>query len=135
MLAKYEVELGLFTCYPLGPFKLEDEMKLVQRLGGRMVLTGSGGPKDPSGESAKKEIQGFLEKMKPHAAAAQEAGLAIAIENHAGSLLSHPDSLRYFAEFNRLPNLGVALAPHHLHDHIDEIPALIEHLGKNLAFL
>jgi len=134
LLSKDEVELGLFTCYPLGPFKLEDDMKLVQRLGGRMVLTGSGGPKDPAGESAKKEIQVFLEKMKPHAVTAEDAGLTIAIENHVGSLLSHPDSLRYFADFNRLPNLGVAFAPHHLHDHVAQIPDLIEHLGKNLVF-
>jgi sugar phosphate isomerase/epimerase len=134
LLSKHEVELGLFTSYPLGVFKLEEEMKLVQRLGGRMIVTGSGGPKDPAGESAKKEVKIFLELMKPHAAAAEAAGLTIAIENHLESLLSHPDSLRYFADFNRLPNLGVAFAPHHLHDHVPEIPDLIEHLGKNLVF-
>ena len=32
----------------------------------------------------------------------------------SGRPIYHPDSLRYFAEFNRSANLGIAFAPHHL---------------------
>ncbi len=81
-------------------------------------------------------MKGFLAKMEPHADAAADHGLVIAIENHAGQLLSHPDSIRYFAEFNQHPALGIALAPHHLHGQLDEIPGLISALGdKNLPFI
>jgi sugar phosphate isomerase/epimerase len=99
------------------------------------LVCGATGPKDPRGAAAKSAVAGFLEKMKPHADAAAEHGLVIAIENHAGQLLSHPDSIRYFAELNDHPALGVAFAPHHLHASVDEIPELIGALGSdNLPF-
>lgn len=110
-LAKYNVKLGVLTRYPLGALKLGDEMKVAKKLGCRMVLTGTGGPKDVAGEDAKREIKAFLEKMKPHAAAAEEAGVVIALENHMASLLATPDSIRYFTEFNTSKHLGVAFAP------------------------
>ncbi len=134
LLQKHGVKLGLSTRYPLGAFGVGDELKFVKRHGSGMVLTGTPRLKDPAGEEAKREIKQFLERMKPHAAAAEELGVSIALENHAGSLLSHPDSLRYFAEFNTSPRLGVAFAPHHLHAWADQMPALIEMLGKQLFF-
>jgi sugar phosphate isomerase/epimerase len=74
--------------------------------------------------------------MKPHVATAEANGVTIAIENHGNSLLHHPDSLRYFAELNRSANLGVALAPHHLHPWIEQLPALIRDLGaKQIPFM
>jgi sugar phosphate isomerase/epimerase len=73
----------------------------------------------------------FLELMKPHVAAAEAAGVTIAIENHGSQMLCHPDALRYFAEFNRSRHLGVAFAPHHLHEWADQIPGLIRDLGAD----
>jgi sugar phosphate isomerase/epimerase len=134
LLRAHRVTLGAFTRYPLGPFGLQDELKIVKKLGGRVLVTGSGGPKGLAGDELKKAVQGFVEKMKPHAAAAEEAGVTIAIENHGGSLLSSPDSIRWFAEFNRSRRLGVAFAPHHLHDAVEELPRLIADLGPQLAF-
>lgn len=134
LLAKHNVKLGVLTRYPLGPFKLADEMKIAKRLGCKMVLCGTGGPKDVKGDDAKREIKSFLEKMKPHADAAAEAGVVIALENHMSSLLAHPDSINYFAEFNKSKQLGVAFAPHHLHDWPDQMPKLIETLGEQLVF-
>jgi sugar phosphate isomerase/epimerase len=62
--------------------------------------------------------------------------LKIAIENHANALLYSPDSIRYWAELNTHPALGVAFAPHHFNDHIAEMPGLIRDLGsKNLPFI
>ncbi len=131
LLKKHEVNFGVTTRYPLGPFGLQDEMAWAKQVGGEIVLCGSKGPREPSGEEAKVAIREFLEKMKPHVAKAEELGMTIAIENHDKQLLYTPDSLRYFAEFNQSPNLGVAFALHHLYNYVDEIPALINDLGDS----
>jgi sugar phosphate isomerase/epimerase len=136
LLKKNDVKLGASTRYPLGPFGVQDEMAWLKKLGGRIIVTGCKGPKNPEGAEAKAAIQKFLEEMKPHAAKAEELGITIAIENHDNQPLYHPDSLRYFAEFNRSPALGVAFAPHHLHNWADQIPALIRDIGsKQLPFM
>jgi sugar phosphate isomerase/epimerase len=129
LLEKNHTKLGVSTCYPLGPMKLQEEMAWLKKLGGKMVVCGSSGPKNPEGAEAKAAMQKFVEDMKPHVAKAEELGVTIAIENHANTALYHPDSMRYFAEFNRSPVLGIALAFHHLHDWQDQIPALIRDLG------
>lgn len=136
MLSDHRARLHVSTRYPLGPFGLQAEMPVVKKLGGKILVCGATGPKDPQGEAAKVAVKGFLEKMRGHADAAAEHGLVIAIENHANQLLSHPDSIRYFAEMNDHPALGVAFAPHHLHDHLGEIPELITALGdRQLPFI
>jgi len=131
LLEKHNVRLGVSTRYPLGPFKLQEEMAWVKKMGGKIVLCGSSGPKEPEGAEAKTAVQKFLEDMKPHVAKAEELGVTIAIENHDKQALFHPDSLRYFAEFNRSKNLGIAFAPHHLHRWEDQIPTLLRELGSN----
>lgn len=136
LLAKHKVKPAVFTRYPLGPFGLQDEMKVAQKFGVEMLVVGSTGPSEPSGDDAKRAVKDFLEKMKPHVAAAEEHDLVIAVENHDRQLLYHPDALRYFAEFNKSPNLGVALAFHHLHAFVDQIPGLIRALGdRNIPFI
>ncbi len=136
MLKKFGVDLGASTRYPLGPLKLQEEMAWVKKHGGKMVVCGSTGPKDPEGKAAKEAVKKFLEDMKPHAAKAEELGVTIAIENHIGQAIYHPDSLRYFADFNRFSNLGIAFAPHHLFRWPDEIPKLIRDLGaKQIPFI
>lgn len=136
LLALHSVKLGVSTRYPLGPFGLADEMVWMQRFGGGVVVTGSGGPREPKGTEAREAVLTFLERMKPHVARAEETGVTIAIENHAGQFLYHPDSLKYFAEHNRSDHLGIALAFHHLHPWADEIPGLIRELGdRQLPFI
>ena len=134
LLRKHDVPLGVLTRYPLGAFGLAYEMAVAKQLGAKLIVTGTGGPRGVSGEDARREIRTFLEKMKPHAERAGELGVTIALENHGGSMLSHPDSIRAFAELNRSPALGVAFAPHHLHAWADQIPGLIGDLGKHLVF-
>jgi sugar phosphate isomerase/epimerase len=136
LLARHKVRPAVFTRYPLGPFGLREEMKIAKQFGAEILLCGTTGPSEPTGEDAKKAVREFLEKMKPHVAAAAEHGLTIAVENHDRQLLYHPDALRYFAEFNTSKHLGVAFAPHHLHAFVDEIPGLIRALGNdNLPFI
>lgn len=130
-----KVKVVVSTRYPLGPFGLQPEMPILKRLGGKLIVTGSSGPKEvPPGE-LQTLMKGFLEQMKPHADAAAEHGQVIAVENHSAQLLYSPDSIKAFADLNTHPALGVAFAPHHLHDSIDQIPALIRALGsRNLPF-
>ena len=129
LLQRFKVQQVCFTNYPLGPFSLKDEMAILKQLGGKLLVAGAKGPKNVSGAEAKAGIATFLEQMKPHADAAGELGLAIAIENHANSLLSTPDSIRCWVEQNHHPALGVAFAPHHLAEQVSEIPQLIKELG------
>jgi sugar phosphate isomerase/epimerase len=129
LLQKHHVQLGVSTRYPLGPLRLQEEMAWVKKMGGKIVLCGSTGPKEPEGAEAKAAVLQFLEDMKPHVAKAEEIGVVIAIENHNKQAIYHPDSLRYFGELNKSPNLGIAFAPHHLHRWADQIPALLKDLG------
>lgn len=134
LLKKHTVKLGVSTCYALGPFGLKDELKFVKKFGGNLIVTGTPGG-DVASSEMKPAMKSFLEKMKPHADAAAELGLVIALENHSKALLNTPESLRAFADLNRSPALGVAFAPHHLHPWAAEIPMLIRDLGKpNVAF-
>ena len=132
LLKKHQTKMSVSTCYPLGPFRQDDEMRWTRKNGGRMTVCGSGGmgPKDPVGKEAKKQVKAFFEKLKPHYELAEELGVTMSIENHKNSMLSSPDSIRYFYELNPSKNVGIAFAPHHLYDAIGDIPALIKEGGN-----
>ena len=133
LLREHGVRLGMTTRYDLGPFGLREEMKIVRRLGGSLIVTGSHGPTGLSGAECKKAVGDFVEKMKPHVAAAEELGVTIAIENHANALVASPDSLRYLADVSPSPRLGIAFAPYHLPQDPDLLARLIEDLGPKLV--
>jgi len=141
LLKKHNTTMSISTCYPLGPFKQDDEIRWTKKNGGKMTLCGSGrmgpkGDKDPEGDEAKKQVKAFFEKLKPHYELAESEGITMVIENHKNSMLSSPDSIRYFAELNPSKNIGIAFAPHHLYDVVDEIPQLIRDCGKeNIPFI
>jgi len=135
LLKKHHVNVGTLTCYAPGPFKLQSEFELAKQLGATTIVTGCDKEaNEASGPAARDGIAKFLEKMKPHAEAAAAAGVRIAIENHSGQTLFTPDSMRYFAELNKSPNLGIAFAPHHLSKYATDIPKLVEDVGPNVAF-
>jgi sugar phosphate isomerase/epimerase len=138
LLKKHGTKMSVSTCYPLGPFKQDDELRWVKKNGGHMTVCDSGGmgPRDPKGEEAKRQVKAFFEKLKPHYELAEDLGVTMAIENHKNAMLSSPDSMRYFAELNPSKNVGIAFAPHHLYDAIDDIPKLIRDLGRdNIPFI
>lgn len=137
LLQKNGTTMSISTCYPLGPFRQDEELRWVKKNGGRMTVCGSGsmGEKDPKGEEARRQVKAFFEKLKPHYELAEELGVTMAIENHKNSMLSSPDSMRYFAEVNPSKHVGIAFAPHHLYDAVEEIPVLIRELGReNIPF-
>lgn len=135
LLRKHRAEVGMLTCYSAGPFHLQNDIAFAAQLAAKIIVTGSDKEaNEPSGPAARDAVAKFLEKMKPHIEAAEKAGVRIAIENHSSQMLYSPDSMRYFAELNKSPQLGIAFAPHHLAAHSDEIPKLIADIGPNLAF-
>lgn len=129
LLRKHNVTLGCMTQYPLGPFKLTDEMHLAQRLGCQTIVTGGEGPKGLSGADLRKAVADFVEKMKPHLEVAEETNVTIAIENHASNLFETADSLRYLAEYRPSKKLAVALAPYHLPQNSEDLATLIRDIG------
>ena len=129
LLQKHNVSLGCITQYKLGPFGLQNEMKIAQRLGCQTMVTGGSGPRNLKGAELKKAVGDFVEKMKPHLEVAEQTGVTIAIENHGNNLIDSPDSLRYLAELRPSENLGIALAPYHLPQDAELIAQLVKDLG------
>jgi sugar phosphate isomerase/epimerase len=114
LLKKHDVSLGCITQYQIGPFALQEEMKLAQRFGCKTIVTGAKGPANLKGDELKKAVAKFIEEMKPHLEVAEATNVTIAIENHAKNLIESPDSLRWLAELSPGKNLGIAFAPYHL---------------------
>ncbi len=135
LLQKHNVSLGSFTCFKYGIFKMQPEMKLVKRLGGEMVICNSGGPKNLSGTELKSAVKKFAEKMKPHIATAEELGVIIGVENHAGGVIASPDSIRFLMDEVDSSHLGLAMAPYHLPQDPEVIGTLIEDLGPRLVHI
>jgi sugar phosphate isomerase/epimerase len=133
LLERQHVSLGCLTQYPLGPFKLQNEMRLARRLGCQTIVTGAEGPHGLQGSELKSAVSTFVERMKPHLAVAEETGVTIAIENHANSLVESPDSIRWLAELSSSKHLAVALAPYHLPQDEKLLAELIRTLGNRMA--
>jgi sugar phosphate isomerase/epimerase len=133
LLKKHDVTLGCITQYKLGPFGLQREMQLAQRLGCKMIVCGGSGPKNLKGQELKAAVGAFIEKLKPHLAVAEETGVTIAIENHGNNLIDSPDSLKWLAELRTSKNLGIAFAPYHLEQDEKLQSSLIRTLGDSIA--
>jgi len=65
LLKQHGVRLGCITQYKLGPFKLQDELRLAARLGCHTMVTGGEGPKGLTGDALKAAVKVFVEKLKP----------------------------------------------------------------------
>ena len=133
LLATHGVELGVSTRFDLGPFGLAEEMAFAQEFRASLIVTGSEGPKDLTGEELRAAVANFAEGLKPHIAAAEKHSITISIENHGSALIESPDSMRWLIEFTDSPYLGIALAPYHLPDDAALVAQLIEDLGQGLA--
>lgn len=129
-LEDQQVTFELSTRYDLGPYRLKDEIEVVKKLGGSLIVCGS---RKKTDAPLKQQVQQFLDSLAPTAQAAEKAGVRICIENHSSALINSPDSLRYFADLNKSPSLGIALAPYHLPQDEALIADLIEALDSNVA--
>ncbi len=135
MMREHDVTLGCITQYKLGPFGLQDEMRLAQRLGCQTIVTSANNgvkAKGLKGSRLKAAIADFIDQMKPHLAVARETGLTIAIENHAKNIIESPESLQWLAEMAP-DNLAIAYAPYHLPQDETLQAELIETLGDKIS--
>ena len=133
MLKEHGIGFGGTTRYDLGPFKLDEEIAIVKKMGGNFIVTGGSGDYKVTPEQLKQNVKDFVEKMKPTAALAAENGVTIGIENHVNNLIDTPDSLRWLADDIRdIPGIGIALAPYHLPQETKLLADLIVHSEKKL---
>lgn len=132
LLMEHRTKLGCITQYKLGPFGLQEEMKLAQRLGCSTIVAGGKGPKGLSGAELKSAVTQFIEKMKPHLAVAEDCGVTIAIENHGNNLIESADSLKWLKELSPSKHLGIALAPYHLPQNAKQLADLIGELSSSI---
>lgn len=114
LLKQNNTRLGISTRYDLGPFRIQDEIKFVNKLGGDMIVTGSGGPAGLKGKELRTAVANFVERMKPTIEVAEEYNVNIAIENHVNALLESVESFHYLVELSPSKRLGISLAPYHL---------------------
>ncbi|MCX6853377.1 MAG: sugar phosphate isomerase/epimerase [Verrucomicrobia bacterium] len=135
MLQTHGISFGGTTRYDLGPFKLENEIKLLKQLGCHFIVTGGEGIwKNITPQQLKNNVKDFVEKMKPHAALAAENGVVIGIENHINNLIDTPDSLRWLADDIRsMEGIGIALAPYHLPQEGSLLVDLIKHIDSKMT--
>lgn len=133
LLKQHNVSLSCITQYKLGPFGIQDEMRLAKRFGCTTMVCGGKGPVGLKGSELKAAVGKFIEQMKPHLAVAEETGVTIAIENHANNLIDSPDSLKWLVELRPSEHLAVALAPYHLPQDEKLISDLIRTLDDGIA--
>ena len=133
LLQASNVNLGCITQFKLGPFALQNEMRLAQRFGCSTIVTGARGPAGLKGQELKNAVAAFAEKMKPHLAVAESVGVTVAIENHGNSLIESPDSLKWLVELSPSAHLGIALAPYHLPQDAEQMARLIQQLGNSIS--
>ena len=133
LLKKNQTSVACITQYQLGPFGLADEFRYAERIGCKTIVTGAVGPRGLTGRALKTAIGQFIEKLKPHLAAAEESGVTIAIENHGNNLIESPDSLKWLMELRPSDNLKIALAPYHLPQDSVILSDLIRSLGDSMA--
>lgn len=131
LLAEHQVRLGVITRYDLGPQRLRQEMPVLARYGGKLLVCGAG--RQP-GDSLRERVRRFVDSLHGVVAEAEKRDIKIGIENHSGALLASPDALRYFADFIESDHLGLAMAPYHLPQQPHLIAELIEHFQTKLVF-
>lgn len=133
LLKQHSVKLGCITQYKLGPFGLQQEMRLAKRHGCQTMIAGGKGPRGLKGSELKTAVGRFVEQMKPHLAVAEETGVTIAIENHARNLIETPDSMKWLVELSPSKHLAIAFAPYHLPQDEKLLSQLIRDLGSGIA--
>ena len=131
LLSEHGAKIGMVTRYDLGPFRVTEEIPLLKRFGGELVVCGAHAQ---AGDDLKERVTRFVRSLDPHVAKFEDAGIRLGIENHSGTLLSSVDGIKYFAEAATSPSLGLAMAPYHLPQDPQLIANLIRTLNDKLVF-
>ena len=129
LLARHKLKLYAFSVYAGGYPRYAE---LLGKAGGGVAVRDSAGACKPDELTAR--MKAFLEALKPEAELAEKHDSYLAIENHGGSLLSSLDSFKAFADLNKNPRLGIALAPYHLQAGGASVEETIRICGRQLLF-
>jgi len=129
LLAKTRLDLLGFSVYKGGFAKYA---KLLGDAGGGLAIRGSA--KDNGTGPLSARMGAFLEGLKPELELCERHDCRLAIENHGGSLLNTLDSVKAFADLNRHPRLGIALAPFHVQSAGESVEEAIRLAGPQLFF-
>lgn len=129
LLERTKLKLFSFSVYVGGYPKYAE---LLGAAGGGVAVRGSAGPCEPG--QLKQRMAEFLEGLKPEIELAEKYQTRLAIENHGNSLLDSLDSFKAFADMNRSPRVGIALAPYHLQAGKIPVEETIRVCGKQLFF-
>jgi len=129
LLARHKLKLCAMSVY-VGGYPRYAE--LLGKAGGGVAVRGSAGACKPDELAAR--MKAFLETLKPEAELAAKHDCYLAIENHDGSLLCSLDSFKAFADLNKDPRLGIALAPYHLQTIRASVEEAIAVAGRQLFF-
>jgi sugar phosphate isomerase/epimerase len=129
LLAKNKLRLYAFSVYAGGFAKYAE---LLGKAGGGLAIRGSAGGCKPEELTAR--MKAFLEALKPEAELAEKYDCRVAVENHGGALLRTVDSIKAFADLNKNPRLGIALAPYHIQAAKESVEDAIAAAGSQLLF-
>jgi len=129
LLARHNLELFAFSVYK-GHYARYAE--LLGKAGGGVAVQGSDPPCKPEELSTK--MRQYIEGLKPLVELAEKYSSYLAIENHVGTLLCSPDSLKAFVDINTSPRLGIALAPYHIQTLKTSVPEAIHICGEQLFY-
>lgn len=129
LLAETKLKLFAFSVYSGGYRRYAE---LLGKAGGGVAVRGSSGPCKPAELVAR--MKAFLESLKSDVELAEKHNSLLAIENHGHALLHSLDSFKAFADLNRSPHLGIALAPYHLQAAGESVEKAIEISGRQLFF-
>jgi len=129
VLEKNKVKLYAFSVYSGGYKKYAE---LLGKSGGGVAIHGC--PKGGSAKELTARMKNAIEGLKGEVELAEKYDSYVAVENHGGSLLNSLDSFKAFADINKSPRLGIAMAPYHLQRAKASIEEVIAITGKQLFF-
>lgn len=128
-LKRYGIELSAFW-FPGG---LNDDAKAIldvlkrHEVKTQLWITMGGGEIQCTPEEQAARVQQHTDAIRPIAEAAAEIGCTVGLYNH-GAWFGEPDNEIAIIKALNLPNVGLVYNMHHGHDHVDQLPALIERM-------
>ncbi len=127
LIESFGLKLYAFSIYWSPANERLQRLEWLKEAGGEVAVLGGGAGVDQPVAAGIAALQPLVEK-------AEELGIKIAGENHAGTSLNSIASLREFAALAESPALGLALAPYHVMAADESVPEAIRAVGSKLYF-
>lgn len=99
----------------------------------QLWVTGGGGL-TANAEEQRQRVAAEVQRIRPIAEAAREAGCQVALYNHGGWFGEPENQLEIITALN-MPNVGIVYNQHHGHDHVDRFAALLKKMQPHLLAL